>query len=225
MISPVLPFPEMSTAVLPDLASNPYPATRPAAGGDGSRHVVTYLVLGEGAFVDPHFVDQPTEVLAVGEVAADPQRVLRRLDRAGGGAARDLPTVHVQPQPEHRRRSPPRLTNGPPAPGGWRWPVEWCRRTFRRPEAPAARLPLRHHAREQHERAQQDRRGRRRPAPRRPLGDLAPGHGEGQPPRAGTRGCRRCRSRGRPTVTVRPGRARPPTRRCRSRRRAEARWK
>ena len=69
---------------------------------------------------------------------------------------------------------------------------------------------------------------RRSPTPA-PPSSRAPGrrlgHGPRRrpAPRAGTRGGRRCRLRGRPTVTGRSGRARPPLRRWRPRRRAEAR--
>ena len=69
----------------------------PARGHDGGVHVRLDVGLGQRPVVDADLVDQPGEVLAVGGVAADPERVVGGLDGAGGRAGGGLGAVDEQP--------------------------------------------------------------------------------------------------------------------------------
>ena len=62
------------------------------------RHVGSDLGLSEGTVVNTCLVDQPVEILPVGVVATEPQRVLGRLDRPGRRPGRHLGPVNEQSQ-------------------------------------------------------------------------------------------------------------------------------
>ena len=87
-----------SPRVLPEPVSNAYAATRPSAARHRLRHLVPDLGALERASVTRTSSIRPAKVLAVGRVAADPQRIGGNLDAPAHRMARHLSAVHVQTQ-------------------------------------------------------------------------------------------------------------------------------